>query len=113
MSKELGDFQTNQDFAEVVCRLLKRNGVNPSIVIEPTCGEGNFIIASLKNFENIKKVIGIEIQEKYTLRTKDKMRVFKKDNKINLPEISIVQDNIFLYDFNEVTFEKNSELLLI
>lgn len=113
MSKEFGDFQTNQDFAEVVCRLLKRNGVNPSIVIEPTCGEGNFIIASLKNFENLKKVIGIEIQEKYTLRTKDKISVLKKDNKIDWPEISIVQDNIFLYDFNEVTFEKNSELLLI
>jgi len=53
MTREFGDFQTNPQFAEKVCKLLAKIEVNPEYVIEPTCGEGNFIIASIKNFNGL------------------------------------------------------------
>lgn len=48
--EEYGDFQTNSDLANKVTLHLSSRNVSPEIVIEPTCGKGNFIIASLRNF---------------------------------------------------------------
>jgi arginyl-tRNA synthetase len=42
---EYGDFQTNIDLAINVAKYLKHNSINPKIIIEPTCGKGNFIVA--------------------------------------------------------------------
>ena len=62
MRKEFGDYQTPLDFAEKVCEYLKNYiDINPKVVIEPTCGIGNFINASLKTFSNVEKAYGIEI----------------------------------------------------
>ena len=58
---EYGDFQTNNDLANKVAKHLAKRDISPEIIIEPTCGKGNFIIASLSNFKAIKKVFGIEI----------------------------------------------------
>ena len=62
---EFGDWQTNYELATEVCNLLKSKGINPQIIIEPTCGVGNFILAALNTFENLEGVYGIEIQKSY------------------------------------------------
>ncbi len=49
---EFGDFQTSSHLAKMVCNLLVRTGVNPASVIEPTCGKGTFLAASLEVFKN-------------------------------------------------------------
>ncbi|MDO9153367.1 MAG: hypothetical protein Q7U47_06625 [Paludibacter sp.] len=56
---EYGDFQTNKDLANKVAKHLSKRNISPEIVIEPTCGKGNFIIASLSNFKTLKKIFGI------------------------------------------------------
>ena len=50
---EYGDFQTNADLANKVALHLVLKNISPEILIEPTCGKGNFIIASLNNFNNL------------------------------------------------------------
>ena len=40
---EYGDWQTSLELAFEVCKLLKEIGVNPKVIVEPTCGKGNFI----------------------------------------------------------------------
>lgn len=40
---EYGDFQTNKDLANKVAKNLLIRNISPEIVIEPTCGKGNFI----------------------------------------------------------------------
>ena len=50
-----GDFQTNEDLANNVVNHLIEEGHAPEFVIEPTCGKGKFIIASLKHFRTLKK----------------------------------------------------------
>jgi len=113
MVKEFGDFQTNLDFAEVVCKLLKNKGINPKIAIEPTCGEGNFIVASLKHFSRLQQVMGIELQKGYVSKSKINLENYKKNTKSNIPNISVIQDDIFLHDFNKDSLDKDSEILLI
>ena len=50
---EYGDFQTNAVLAKKVAEFLKERTSNPKIIIEPTCGKGNFIIACLSTFKQI------------------------------------------------------------
>ena len=47
---QFGDFQTPIDLACQVTQFLSANGVSPSAVIEPTCGVGNFLVASMRTF---------------------------------------------------------------
>ena len=62
---EYGDFQTNKQLAESVCKYLHNKNISPKILLEPTCGKGNFILSAIKRFSSLEQVFGIEIQEKY------------------------------------------------
>lgn len=41
-------------------------GISPDVIIEPTCGIGNFIKTSARLFQSTKKIIGLEINPKYS-----------------------------------------------
>ena len=45
-----GDFQTPIDLADKICDLLHEVGVRPRSIVEPTCGEGNLLLAALERF---------------------------------------------------------------
>ena len=47
---EYGDFQTPLDLAREICTLLARQGLEPKVVMEPTCGTGAFLIAASEAF---------------------------------------------------------------
>ena len=66
---EYGDWQTNLPLAISVCEYLKERGIRPQVIVEPTCGQGNFILAALLTFDSIEDVYGIEIYKPY-LKTK-------------------------------------------
>lgn len=62
--REFGDYQTPFDFAQRVCTYLHDcRGINPSAVVEPTCGLGSFIKGSL--LFNANEYYGIEINPDY------------------------------------------------
>ena len=47
--KEYGDYQTPADFAEKCVKYLKENfHFLPEMIIEPTCGVGNFLASAGK-----------------------------------------------------------------
>lgn len=77
---EYGDFQTNEDLANKVTLNLVSKNISPKVVIEPTCGKGNFIIASLKNFDSISSIFGIEIYKPYVWETKFNIINFYLEN---------------------------------
>ena len=100
---EYGDFQTNSDLANKVTLHLSSKKISPKIVIEPTCGKGNFIIASLQNFKNIKNVFGVEIYKPYVWETKfNIIDFFFANPKASKPEISITHCNVFDFDFKQI-----------
>ncbi len=58
---EYGDFQTPLPLAQKVIRLVKEVFPTPSVVIEPTCGQGSFLKASLEQFGKVPQYYGFEI----------------------------------------------------
>lgn len=111
---EYGDFQTNEWLANKITDKLSKCGKNPDIIIEPTCGKGNFIIAALNTFKSIKKIFGVEIQEKYVWQTKFNILNFYLNNPSTLkPEINIIHSSIFNFNFNSIKDIIGEQELLI
>jgi hypothetical protein len=111
---EYGDFQTNTDLANKVALHLTTKNVSPEIVIEPTCGKGNFIVASLKQFDNVKKVFGIEIYKPYVWESKFNIIDFYLNNPTeNKPEILIIHSSVFDFDFKTIAKENGTKEILI
>ena len=112
---EYGDFQTNEDLANKVTLHLVSKNISPKIIVEPTCGKGNFIIASLKNFDKIKHIFGVEIYKPYVWETKfNIIHFFLNNPKANKPIIEITHCDVFDYDFNKIAkgFSKNNILII-
>lgn len=111
---EYGDFQTNKDLVFKVAKQLSNNNISPEIVIEPTCGKGNFIVASLSCFTAIKKLFGIEIYKPYVWETKFNIVDFYLSNpNNNKPEITIIHSSIFDFNFKKISKQFQQENLLI
>ncbi|MCX6251712.1 MAG: hypothetical protein NTX61_13285 [Bacteroidetes bacterium] len=111
---EYGDFQTNPYLANKVAAHLASKNISPEIVIEPTCGKGNFIISSLYNFKNIKNIFGVEIYKPYVWETKFSIIDFFLINpNRNKPEISIAHCNVFDYDFQQIAKRYSKKDILV
>jgi hypothetical protein len=112
---EYGDFQTNLTLAKSVTQLLKsRKEIHPTLIIEPTCGKGNFIISALSTFDCIEKVIGIEIYKPYTWEAKFNIIDYYISNPTDhKPNIEIHHCNVFDCDFNDFIDEYNDEVLIL
>lgn len=65
MDREFGDFQTPLLLVDAVLRCLQSSGKEWSRVIEPTCGQGNFIEGLLKLAQPPDEIQGIEVQGAY------------------------------------------------
>ncbi|MDR2963624.1 MAG: SAM-dependent methyltransferase [Bacteroidales bacterium] len=112
---EYGDFQTNTQLTEQICTLLKNKNINPKILLEPTCGKGNFILSAIKTFPSLQQIFGIEIQEKYLWQLKfELLEYFLQNPTANKPQIHLYHCNVFDFDFKQVKNRiKNHELLVI
>jgi hypothetical protein len=69
-TQEFGDFQTPLNLAYDVCSLLSTLGVAPASVLEPTCGEGNFVLAALQTFPSLRKIVGIDIKPQHVAKAR-------------------------------------------
>ncbi|NMF82759.1 N-6 DNA methylase [Nodosilinea sp. P-1105] len=78
---QFGDFQTPDELANLAIRVLKkRHDLNPDIIIEPTCGKGAFLRASLHEFK-YSKVVGFDINEEYVEEARKSLsRKFESNN---------------------------------
>lgn len=65
IKRAFGDYQTPETFALRVCRYLKDiKSLDPSAVLEPTCGLGNLISAAKEVF-SAQEYVGIELNPDY------------------------------------------------
>ena len=111
---EYGDFQTNIKLAKNITHFLTVKNISPEIIIEPTCGKGNFIIASLQHFKNIKTVFGVEIYKPYVWECKfNIIDFYLKNPKQIKPEISIIHNSVFDFDFQSIAKENRAQEILI
>jgi hypothetical protein len=104
---EFGDFQTPLKLANTVVAWLKSRGIDPNAVIEPSCGVGAFVLASLEGFPNAK-VLGFEINENYLEQLKQSVSDLKISNEPILETLDFFSTN-----WNEKTENLNDPILVI
>jgi hypothetical protein len=108
---EFGDFQTPLSLAEQVCSTVKRLGLNPRTVVEPTCGQGSFLIAAAHGFDSVTHLIGTDVNPVYVKEARRKLDNFclsesGKDSRI-------MEADFFLTDWNELLSELPDPLLIL
>ncbi|MGK7934133.1 MAG: SAM-dependent methyltransferase [Microcystaceae cyanobacterium] len=67
----------NLELTEKICQKLINLGVKPDLILEPTCGIGNFLITAAKVFPEATSLIGIELNSDY-IKTFDDLRITVK-----------------------------------
>jgi hypothetical protein len=114
---EYGDFQTNETLANKAVLLLIRKNISPQIVVEPTCGKGNFIVASLRGFKALSHLYGVEIYKPYIWETKFNIIDFYlncPNKEKTRPSISIIHGDVFDFDFKNIAAKyTESDILVI
>ena len=68
---QYGDFQTPQELAARVCTRLRLMGIDPSAVLEPTCGRGAFLAAAAETFPDARHILGVDINTKYVAEARE------------------------------------------
>ena len=106
--QEFGDFQTPTGLALEVCSLLLEQAIAPTSVLEPTCGVGSFISASLQTFPTIRKAVGIDINHRYVERAKHALSESHHDC-----EADIRHDDFFDVDWDSILGSLPEPLLVI
>jgi hypothetical protein len=115
-SLEWGDVQTPIDFVKKVYAIIKSTGLKPEIIIEPTCGKGNFLLTALEIFPELKQIYGVEIQGKHLwqfilmLLSRDKMIDGRKPN---ATKINLILDDIFTHIFPEEIRNNHMKKILV
>lgn len=98
-----GDWQTPHLLARKVCvSHILRCGI-PDVVIEPTCGLGSFVLASLESFPNLSEIHALEINREYTrtLKLNILLNALSHPNR-EYPDIYIYTDDFFKFDFSNI-----------
>jgi len=110
-----GDFQTNTDLASRVVKFLKQEGATPTLLVEPTCGKGNFIVAALSDFASLQEVVGIEIYKPYIWITKFGILQYFLEHKSQIPPIvHLYHQDVFEVDFRKLNrMATNHEVLIL
>lgn len=113
---EYGDYQTNLKLSEGVCGLLsQKKEEKPDLILEPTCGEGNFIIAALKHFAGVNKIIGFEVYKPYLWEAKLKVMDFciKNNRFYQMPEVRLLHGNFFKQNMKSLLSEVEKHILIL
>lgn len=108
MSKQkiLGDYQTPPQLAlEILIALFKAKN-NFTRLLEPTCGQGNFIHAAIEHSSDFQEIIGLEIQPHYVKQA--------QQIQSGSVQIKIIQQDIFQINLQKsLEWETNGQLLIV
>jgi N-6 DNA Methylase len=105
---QFGDFQTPDELAWEVVKTLKLNHkISPKIIIEPSCGKGAFIRASLNEFIN-SRVIGLDINDKYVESANLSISEY-----LNSENATIYQSDFFNTDWKSLISNLSGDILIV
>jgi hypothetical protein len=105
---QFGDFQTPDELAWEVVKTLKLNHkISPKVVIEPSCGKGSFVRASLNEFTH-SRVIGLDINEKYVEETNLSIAEYR-----NSENATIYQSDFFNVDWEALISNLSGDILIV
>ncbi len=105
---EFGDFQTPLNTAAKICALLAHQDIKPATIIEPTCGQGNFLLAAAAQFTTARRILGYEINPVYVLEAQQRAAENPK-----FAKIEITQGDFFEQDWGEILANLPQPILII
>ncbi len=111
-SRELGDFQTPAKLADQICRYLGSTGLQPRVIVEPTCGAGSFVFAALKNFPSVRLIYAVDAAEQYVWRLKISLLQHALLRNSRLPDLVVRHDNVFTHRFSAEGMTSNDVLII-
>ena len=104
---EYGDFQTPQGLAESIVALLRATGISPSVVVEPTCGLGSFVLAAAHGFHTVKQSFAYDIKADYVSALK------KALSEIKGTRCQVAQQDFFTFNWKEFFLKFRGEILVL
>jgi len=104
---EFGDFQTPLELAREVCELVKRSGFSPKTILEPTCGQGAFLKASLATFPSAKRIIGVEYNAVYASTARSAVSATTQIN------VDILEGDFFCFDWEHILAQSEGKILVL
>jgi len=111
---EYGDFQTNMVLANRVVDMVKQQGAAPDVLIEPTFGKGNFILAALRAFPDLSQIVGVEIYKPYVWEAKFAiLHFFQQYPERPRPLIRLFHQDVFDFDFSKFNRQWQAQELLV
>jgi len=105
---EFGDFQTPRPLADKICRHLAKMGIQPDILIEPTCGLGSFLLAGAKEFVHSKRAFGFDINNSYIEKLACELRTNE-----NCSHIHVARADFFQKDWHGFIGKLTGRLLVL
>jgi len=107
---EFGDFQTPLALTRAISKLLARRALvsQPAAVLEPTCGQGNFLLAALEQFPGVRKAVGIDINPSHVAASRSALGA-----KTAKCKVEIIHGDVFRTDWPSLLRTLPDPLLVI
>lgn len=105
---EFGDFQTPIDLSNWICDFLVEQGLRPSSILEPTCGEGNLLLSALDRFVSVTNAIGTDINPEYITRVRARLATRSYSG-----QVDVFQGNFFDLDWRQILDSLPDPVLVI
>jgi len=104
---EYGDFQTPRGLTDSIVAFLHNAGISPSVIVEPTCGLGSFVMAAIKGFPHIRQVFAYDIKADYVSALHKTLR---DENGVRC---QVVQQDFFTFNWKEFFAAFRGEILVL
>jgi hypothetical protein len=104
---EYGDFQTPGGLADSIVAFLRDTGISPSVIIEPTCGLGSFVLAAIDGFHAVRQVFAYDIREDYVSALRKTLR------NANGVRCRVIQQDFFTFNWREFFAAFRGEILVL
>lgn len=105
---EFGDFQTPPELARNVVRVLRSFIPKPAAVIEPTCGQGSFLLAAREAFPKARQIVGVDINTTHLERCRNLL-----GDGSHASEIRLLEGDFFSMDWERILAGLASPLLVV
>jgi len=105
---EFGDFPTPPALAKQALSVLAKHGISPRSIVEPTCGEGSFLLAAAQQFPTADAVIGVDINPEYISHVK------ARASRLNVAtKTTLINADFFSLDWEELIGKLPTPILIV
>src|SRR5438270_5110208 len=105
---EFGDFPTPPALAKQALSVLAKHGISPRSIVEPTCGEGSFLLAAAQQFPTADAVIGVDINPEYISHVK------ARASRLNVAtKMTLINADFFSLDWEELIGKLPTPILIV